>query len=182
MVSPGSPGVKSSGLSLRSSLTPQRPLNCGAATSGMNCRRKAGTRGGGGGSLRVLLSQALCAFLRGSRPVAWDSQAKASRTVFISVGISLLSAFFACPLHEDTWQGLVLALCPLLFPFHPPAKPSLLPYLLLSPLLWIELLISFSPPQALAPHLTAAWSEEEIQNPGFWLQLVYNMLCNLGQG
>ena len=71
MVSPGSPVVKPSDLSLRSSLTPQRPLNCGAAISGMNCRRKAGTRGGGVGVvLRVLLLQALCAFSRGSHPLA----------------------------------------------------------------------------------------------------------------
>lgn len=98
--------------------------------------QEKGRHTGWGVVLRVLLSQALCAFLRGSHPLAWDSQA--SRAVFISVGISLLSAFFTCPLHEDTSQGLVLALCPLLVSFHPPAKPSLLPYLLLSPLLWIR--------------------------------------------
>lgn len=99
MVSPGSSVVKPSGLSLRS-LAPQRPLNCGAAISGMNGRRKAGTRGGGGPEGPALTSP-LCfskGLPLGSRTLLFQLASPCSLLLCVSPTRGHVARLGPCPL------------------------------------------------------------------------------------
>lgn len=145
MVSPGSSVVKPTGLSL-CSLAPQRPLNCGAAISGMNCRRKAGTQGGGGPEGPSLTSP-LC-FSKGL-PLG-------SRTLLFQLAspCSLLSLRVPYARTRGKAWSLPSALCssPIIPLQNLPYSHAFYSHLSCG----FELLVS-SPLQALAPHLTAAW-------------------------